>query len=75
MDLGTGLGATAGRGLLPVDAQVLHDALAEVELHSLQWLAARTLTSGADDAPAAVVTRAPAPVRAPAAVEDDLTLF
>ncbi|MBO3101178.1 5'-3' exonuclease [Cellulomonas fengjieae] len=83
LDLALGLGAD-GRGLLPVDAQVLHDALAAVEMHSLQWLAARVLASGADDAPGAVVTRPPTPARAPAVVtaavvdvedEDELTLF
>ena len=84
LDLAMSLGATSGPGLLPVDSQVLHDALAAVEMHSLQWLAARVLTSGAGDAPGAVVTRAPAPARAPVAVtaavvdaedEDELTLF
>ena len=76
LDLGLDLGATAGSGLLPLDAQVLHDVLAGMEMHSLQWLAARVLTSGADGAPGAVVARAPAPVRAPApAIEDELTLF
>ncbi|MBO3087854.1 5'-3' exonuclease [Cellulomonas dongxiuzhuiae] len=84
LDLETDLAAGTGPGLLPLDPQALHDALAKVELHSLQWLAARVLAGAAADAPREAVTRAPAPAREPATVtaavvdaedEDDLTLF
>ncbi|MCM0639601.1 5'-3' exonuclease [Cellulomonas wangsupingiae] len=90
LDLEMDLTAASGPGLLPVDPQGLHDALARVEFHSLQWLAARVLASAGDDAgadaPGAVVARAPEPARVPVAVtaaavdveddaEDDLTLF
>ncbi len=49
LDLELDLTAGAGPGLLPLDPRALHDALAEVEMHSLQWLAARVL-AGATEA-------------------------
>ncbi|SFJ66006.1 5'-3' exonuclease H3TH domain-containing protein [Cellulomonas sp. KH9] len=89
LDLEMDLVAGSGPGVLPVDPQGLHDALARVELHSLQWLAARVLAGAAQapaEAPGAVVARAPEPARAPVPVTaatvdvedeaaDDLTLF
>jgi len=83
VELGFDLAAGTGPGVLPLDAQALHEALAAVEMHSLQMLAARLLTSTpvggsvpsdgrADGVAPAHVPAAAAPV---AAVEDDLTLF
>ncbi|UZN02974.1 5'-3' exonuclease [Cellulomonas sp. S1-8] len=81
VDLGMDLGAGSGPGVLPIDARQVHDALAAVEFGSLQWLAARMLTSGtANEAVQPAVTApdrtavlaAAAPV---AAVEEELTLF
>jgi 5'-3' exonuclease len=77
VDLGIDLGATSGPGLLPVDPATLHDALAAVEMHSLQWLAARVLAGASGDeqvatakvATAKVATAAtPAPRLVPATV-------
>lgn len=76
VDLGMDLTAATGPGLLPVDPQALHDALAAVEMHSLQMLAARLLTS--TPAGVHVAVGVPDPVAAPVPVapaEDDLTLF
>ncbi|GIG40712.1 5'-3' exonuclease [Cellulomonas phragmiteti] len=84
VDLGMDLTAGTGPGLLPVDGGALHEALARVEMHSLQMLAARLLTStpAGGEAPQAtgVRDRTPVPAVAAAAVtvapaEDDLTLF
>lgn len=79
VDLGMDLAGGTGPGVLPLDGDALHTALADVEMHSLQMLAARLLTSTpghvpvAASAPAAVA----APVAAPAVdeVDEGLTLF
>lgn len=79
VDLGMDLAGGTGPGVLPLDGQTLHEALAAVEMHSLQMLAARLLTSTPAGGHVPVAVPEPVAVAAPVApaadVEDDLTLF